>query len=155
MKEGIFMPVHKKALRPKSPATQRARTSPLGVISSALLALPVALACGTLLLLLLTALLLRLPDPGRYATPTGIAILYFSALLAGRLTVRFSHEKLPLVCGLLSGALLTALLLSVMLILPKGGAYPRPIMLLLYAAVPLSALIGSLPRPKRKRTKRR
>lgn len=126
------------------------------LFKNALLALPVAMAVGLLLLLAATALLLTTPNPGQYAAIVGTALLYVCAALYGRLTVRFSRGKLPLFGGLFSGGVLLLLLLLLAWILPESAtAYQRPLIVGLYAAVPCATLAGALLPARRQRAKRK
>ncbi len=86
---------HKKAARRKKQPN---------VWKSALLALPLALVLGLLLLLLTTAILLATKDPIRYHTVAGLAVLYLTALLGGFSAARICGRQFPLLCGLLTGA---------------------------------------------------
>ncbi len=96
---------HKKAARRPHAANPQATT--LGRCT--LLALPLTVAVGLLLLLFLTALLLVTKDPGRYVGGIGLASLLLTALVGGTLCVRLYGRRSPLLCGLLMGACLVLL----------------------------------------------
>lgn len=126
------------------------------LLKNVLLALPVTMVAGLLLLLAATALLLATPNPGKYAAIVGTVLLYVCAVLYGRLTVRFSRGRLPLFGGLFSGGVLLLLLLLMAWILPDSAtAYQRPLIVGLYAAVPCAALAGALFPARRQRAKRK
>lgn len=153
------MPIFKKKTRGGrrgTPGDGGAALTLPEMLKSALLALPAALGAGLLLLLAAAALLQQTANPGRYAAVVGTALMYFSAALHGMLTVRLARGRLPLFCGLLAGGVLLVMLMLLGLILPHStGAYQRPLIVGLYAALPCATVAGALLPARRKRAKRR
>ncbi|MBE6594800.1 MAG: hypothetical protein E7644_03255 [Ruminococcaceae bacterium] len=153
------MPIFKKKTRGRRRSTSGegggALTLPK-MLKSTLLALPAALGAGLLLLLAAAALLQQTANPGQYTAIVGTALLYLSAALHGMLTVRLARGRLPLFCGLLAGGVLLVMLMLLGLIFPRGaGAYQRPLIVGLYAALPCATVAGALLPTRRKRAKRR
>ena len=85
-----------------------------------LYALPVTVLLGALLLLGITALLLRTEDPSRYHTATGIAALYVISAMGGMLATRLYGRRAPLLCGLFEGICLMLVLSLPSLFLPSS-----------------------------------
>ena len=145
------MPVFKKKPIKRHPRATARNAAPtlLGIWKKSLLALPIALGGGILTLLPSAALLLKLPDPGRYAGAVGGALLCLCAALYGVLTVRLTRGGSPLLCGLSSGVTLLALLGILSAAVPSGtDAQSRPVTLFLYGLAPLLTVCGALLRPK-------
>ncbi len=68
-----------------------------------------SLCLGSILLLMLTFIALRLPDPGRFAPIMALFALFATALSSGYLSSR-AHKEKGLLTGFLSGLLLVGIL---------------------------------------------
>lgn len=137
---------HKKAARKKAE---------ISVWKSALLALPLTLAWGLLLLLLGAALLMTTKDPMRYQGGVSIAMLLVTGLFGGICTARICRRRFPVLCGLLIGAELLLVLTVPALLLPKTlGAWGASGFLLRLLLFPL-ALAGAFLACRKKATRRR
>lgn len=111
---------------------------------SVLLALPITVAFALLLMLPVTALLLKTGNPNAYHTGAGLAILYLATLLGGTITTRLHHRRTPLLCGLAMGGALLLLLLVISLILPGNAhTYSTALQVGLHALLLPTALLGS------------
>ena len=69
----------------------------------------IALAVGLLLLLAVCFLGLSLDDPDKFTPPLALGSLFVTALLSGYLSAR-KHKKSGLLCGAVSGILLTGIM---------------------------------------------
>ena len=117
----------------------------LSVAKSSLIALPIAIALGMLLLLLATALLLTTKDPDRYHTAAGLVALYLAALFGGMIATRCHRRRAPLLCGLGLTLAFLLLLLLISLILPDAGhTYSGALRVGLYALLFPAAEVGAL-----------
>ncbi len=126
------------------------------VLKSTLLAAPIAIALGMLLLLGMTAILLTAKDPDRYHTAAGLVAIYLTALLGGTLTTRMHGRRAPLFCGLAMAFLMLLLLLVVSLILPESGhTYTNALHIGLHALLFPAAVVGALLGAREKKTPRR
>ena len=96
----------KRGQRKGRTRTASAVVGPASVLKSALLAAPIALTVGILLVLLVSALLSGTADPDKYHTVSGLFLIYLSALLGGLVAVRLHHRQAPLFCGLAVGGIL-------------------------------------------------
>ena len=90
------------------------------VFKSVFLALPIAVAIGLLLLLPITALLLRSKDPNAYHTAAGLALLYLVTLLGGIIAARLHQRRAPFFCGLAIATVMLLVLLLLSLVLPSS-----------------------------------
>ena len=118
-----------------------ARTLP-ALMKSVLLALPVTLAIGLLLVFISTAILLSTNDPDRFRPVAGLIALYLTALLGGMLATAFYGKCSPILCGLCEGLLLCILTAIPALFLQQQGKGAL-FLLLRGALIPLS-LFGAL-----------
>ena len=145
------------------PKTSRSRrnggTSPKNPLSalakSVLIALPVTLGVGLLLLLGTTALLLCTKDPGRYSAVAGIAVLYVTALLGGVITTALFDRRSPVLCGTVMGLILFLLLCIPSLFPSQNGIQNAGIAFLARLALLPATLIGALLCTKKKKKRRR
>ena len=114
-----------------------------------LLALPITMAVGLLLLLLSTALLLTTKDPNRYHAVAALAVLYVTAFLGGLIATRLCHRRSPLLCGACEAALLILLFTVLSLFLPDewrhagSGVFALLSRILLLPATMLGAFLGA------------
>lgn len=118
------------------------------VLKSTLIATPIALAIGILLILFATAILSTTDDPNKYHTVTGLLLIYLTALLGGTLATRLHRRRTPLFCGITMGFLLLLLLLLLSVILPNSGheystAMQIGLHALLFPATVAGALLGA------------
>jgi len=118
------------------------------IFKSVFLALPIAAAIGLLLLLPVTALLLRSKDPNAYHTAAGLTLLYLVTLLGGIIAARLHHRRAPLFCGLAMGSAILLTLLVLSLILPDSAHSYTPALrvgqhALLFPAAVAGALLGA------------
>ena len=125
------------------------------LLKSILIALPIALAVGLLLLLLCTALLLTTKDPDRYHDIAGLAVLYLTALLSGMLTTVLHGRRTPLVCGLVSGGCLLLLFSLPALFVRDNEITNVGIALLLRALLLPAATAGAVLLTKKRKKRRR
>lgn len=125
------------------------------LLKSILIALPIALGAGLLLLLLCTALLLTAKDPDRYHDIAGLAVLYLTALLAGMLTTVLHGRRTPLVCGLASGGCLLLLFSLPALFVRDNEIAHVGIALLLRALLLPAATAGAVLLAKKRKKRRR
>ncbi len=137
----------RKAARRPHAATPRKST--LGRCT--LLALPLTVAVGLLLLVFLTALLLATKDPGRYVGGIGPVALFLTALVGGMLCVRLYGRRSPLLCGLLMGICLV--LLFTVPSFFSGNTLRAGSLFLRTLALPF-AVLGSMLGAKQKRRRR-
>lgn len=122
-----------------------------------LYALPVTVLLGALLLLGITALLLRTADPNRYHTAVGIAALYLIAAMGGMLATKLYGRRAPLLCGLFEGLCLMLVLSLPSLFLPssfENGALTLLLRLLILPACVCGACLGARKRKMRHRRTR-
>ncbi|MBQ3064104.1 MAG: hypothetical protein IJC99_04810 [Clostridia bacterium] len=148
---------NKKAAKRRFAPAAKDEVSFAGILKSAGLALLIAGGIGILLLLLFSALLLRTKNPGGLVDVAALVALALTALSAGFAATRLYRRRLPLFCGLATGALLLLLLIALALLMPRaGGGILRT---LCYAAVPclsvLGAWLGAGEKAIKKRPKRR
>lgn len=137
----------KAARRRRRTVTEREGHSPLSTaVRSVLLALPITVATGLLLLFIATALLLTAKDPDRYHTAVGYAAVYLTALIGGFAALRLNRRQAPLLCGLCEGALLLVLLMAIGLFLPTAWKHGNgaALTVLTHACLPLVAVLGAL-----------
>lgn len=73
-------------------------TKPHGILRNTLRGYWISLAIGSVLTLILSAVVYSLADPNRYITPVAFCILYISALLGGFLSAKFNGGS-ALLCG--------------------------------------------------------
>jgi len=102
-----------------TPKTERPQSFS-AMMKCVLCALPVTVLLGALLLLAITALLLRTKDPNRYHSLAGLVLLYLTAALGGMLATRLYERRAPLLCGLFEGVCLMLVLSLPALFLPTS-----------------------------------
>lgn len=126
------------------------------VLKSALIATPIALAIGMLLVLFATAILSATDDPNKYHTVAGLLLIYLTALLGGTLATRLHRRRTPLFCGITMGFLLLLLLLLISLVLPNSGhEYGNAMQIGLHALLFPATVAGALLGAREHRAKRR
>ncbi len=148
---------HKKSLRHGSTGDVVSLGS---VLKSTLVAAPIALAVGILLILLAAAILSATGDPLKYHTVAGLFLIYLTALLGGTLATRLHRRRTPLLCGVAMGFLMLLLLLVLSLILPNSGhqystAMQIGLHALLFPATVIGALLGAREKQQRARGRKR
>lgn len=150
----------KAAKRPRRTVTEREGAPALSVTAkSALLALPVTVAVGLLLLCIFSALLLTTADPDRYHTAAGLSVLYTTACLGGMIAIRLNRRRAPLICGLCEGLLVLIFVTVLGLFLPNGWEHQRSVgidlltRLLLFPAALIGAFLAAR-QPKRRHHRR-
>ena len=121
-----------------------------------LLALPITVAVGLLLLFITSAVLLATQDPNRYHTAVGLALLYLTAALGGAIATRLCHRHSPLLCGVGEAVLLLLFITVPALFLPdawkhtvSGGRALLTRLLLLPASV--AGALGAARQKKKRR----
>lgn len=129
------------------------------VCKSVLLALPIIMIIGLVLLLCTTAILLTTKNPDAYHTAAGLALLYLISLFGGAIATRLHARRTPLFCGMTMGAAILLLLLILSLILPGSDhTYTGALQIGLHALLLPMAITGALlgareKKPTRRRTK--
>ena len=131
------------------------RPSPKTVLTSAAVALPLALAVGALLMLPLGGLLLRVKNPTVGVRIAGPVLLYVISLIAGFAAVRHHRRVCSLAVGLSAGALLLLLLFILSLAVRGTATHTPAVNLLLHALVLPFTMGGALLGAREKRQKRR
>ena len=126
-------------------------------LRASLIALPLSLLVGVLLLALGTALLLSTKDPNRYYSSLALPILYLTAFLGGVIATRLSHRRAAFLCGLLEGLSLCLFFALAALFMPnslatEGTGY---IKFLLRLPVIPSAMVGAFLAAKQATPRRR
>ena len=118
-------------------------SSLLGVLKSALFALPVSLLCGVILLSVMAAIALTQPNPSAMITPLALAVLGLSGLVGGLVCVRRAGRS-PALCGLTFG-LLFVLVTWVLSLIPMeaGESTSLPGVWLIRAVVVLLSCLGA------------
>ena len=145
----------------KKPSRSRRNgsTSPKNPLSalakSVLIALPVTMGVGLLLLIGTTALLLCTKDPGRYNTVAGLAVLYVTALLGGGIATWLFDRRSPALCGTVMGLILFLLLCIPPLFSAQDGIQNAGIAFLARLALLPAALLGALTSTPKKKKRRR
>lgn len=125
------------------------------MLKSVLVALPLTMIAGLLLLLGATALLLCTKDPDRYHDAVGLALLYLTAALGGLLATKLYGGRAPLLCGLAIGACLFVLFTIPALFVRESEFDNAALALLLRSLLLIAAPMGAmLARPKKKKRKR-
>ncbi len=115
------------------------------LFSAILRSIAITVPSCLLLLVLSSAALTAAPDPAAILPILAYAILVLGAAICGFLTVRF-HRARGLLCGALSGAIYSSLLLIVGLALGMENCLPA--ILLCIACIAVSAVFGYLALPK-------
>ncbi len=123
--------------------------TPWAFFKSVCLSLSVTAIAGLLLLFISTALLMLTADPGRYASYAGYILLPTAVFIGGSIGTRF-YAGAPLLMGLGTGALALILLLLADLCIPGKSSAALPVLLCLYAAIPLAGIAGALSLGKKK-----
>ena len=145
----------KAARRTRRQAKDTARTLP-AMMKSVLLALPVTLAIGLLLIFITTAVLLSTTDPDRYRSVAGLILLYATAFLGGVLATAFYSKHSPVLCGLCEGLLLCLITAIPALFVHTGESNGALVLLMRCALLPFSLLGAMLcaRKPKKSKMKR-
>ena len=133
-------------------------STPQGAIKSALPGTAAALVAALVMILIGALIALLCPDPGAAARIVGYAVLYLSAFVGGFYAYRRCRAY-PLLCGLYTGLIYTALtiVLSLILRLEQGGVSAF-LAFLLRLPIVVSAIVGGVSgsySPKRRRKRRR
>ena len=134
----------KAAAKRRFAATAAPSTSVQSIFLSTGLAILLAAGIGILLLLLCTALLLSVKNPGKYDAAAALFVLYLTAALTGALAALLHRRRAALICGLLAGAGLLLLLLPFVFILPRLADGSTALRIGLYAAIPFATVAGAL-----------
>jgi hypothetical protein len=129
------------------------------LITSLALALGWSLALGLLASFAATGIALAAPDPNALLAPLACGVSAVCALACGFLT-RHRARLSPLLCGVLSGALLVALFWLMGALFPSDHAWASPIAWGLRGGMLVFSLLGAslganLPKKKRRPTRRR
>ncbi len=146
----------------KKKRTSKRRTAPsqevslTSVCKSVLLALPIVIIIGLVLLLCTTAILLTTKNPDAYHTAAGLALLYLMTLIGGAIATRLHARRTPLFCGIAMGAAMLLLMLTLSLILPNSDhTYTSALQIGLHALLLPMAITGALLSAREKKTTRR
>ena len=126
------------------------------LFKSMLLAFPLSLGVGLLLVLITTALLLKTEDPDRYHTVAGILLLYLTALIGGWIANRLYGRRAPVLCGLGMGFAFFLLFTVLALAVPTEGDNGTALALLFRTFLIPTAMAGAglATRSKRRHRKR-
>ena len=119
-----------------------------------LLALPLTVLLGALLLSFSTALLLLTPNPIQYTLLPGILCLYLTAFAGGALTTRFYGRRAPVLCGLMQGLALLLCFGVPTLFLQRESANTA-VTLLLRLLIPIISLLGAFFTARKRKTRYR
>lgn len=117
-------------------------------LMAALFALPITVAIGLVLLLIVTAVAYSQPDPDSLSTPLSLGALGLTSLLGGLVAARRGRSR-GLFCGFLSGLLFTLLLLGASLFFGDDTktqltlGFSAPLTWGLHIVVVLLALLGA------------
>lgn len=138
--------------------TKESEKAPLPPVSTILKSFAVTVGVGFLLLLALSLALYFSPNPSPMIRPAGLVAAALTALIGG-FTVSRMHGQSALLCGLINGSALMALMLLLSLFFAKhASAYSALVSCLLHAGVVLlsvaGAYLGLRRRPKKKSKKR-
>lgn len=152
------------SVRQKTAARRHRRVTPereaiptLSVtIKSVLVALPITVAVGLLLLFATTALLLATKDPDHYHTGAALAMLYLTAFLGGAIATRLHARRAPLLCGIGEAVCLLLFLTVLALCLPDawGREQSGGIALLTRALLFPASLAGAFLAARQKKKRR-
>ena len=141
----MFQP-KKKAARKRRQAPEKAGVPTLGgTVKCILIAFPVTVGVGLLLLFAAAALLLQTNDPDRYHTAVALTLLYLTAAIGGGIATALCRRRFPLLCGLGEAVLLILLITVLVLCLPTTwqNGTPLGISLLLRVLLLPASLIGA------------
>ena len=115
-----MQPKRKQASPARRALTAERPQSFSAMMKCVLIALPVTVLLGALLLLGTTALLLRTSDPNHYHTTVGLAMLYLVCAMGGMLATRLYARRAPLLCGAFEGLCLMLVLSLPALFVPSS-----------------------------------
>ncbi len=136
-------------------AARRNETDTPGFSRTAAKGFLITLGIGAALLLAAALCVYFLPDPSPAIRPTGVAVALLTALAGGYVSGKL-HGHAPALCGLLNGALLSALMLLLSLFLRSDAAgYSAWISALLHAMIPLCSVVGAMMGVRKKSTPKR
>lgn len=113
------------------------------ILISAFFGIAIGMVCALILTVVGTLLCYSAKDPDALITPTALAVLYLSSMVAGFAAVRKNRSS-ALICGALSGALMMLLFLFCSIFL-KGNAFSSfkfPLSLLLRFFMIAAAILG-------------
>ena len=128
---------------------------PQTVLKNCFFALLISAPLALLLLGAATFILLKTEDPTRYQDVAGIVVLYLVALACGAISARLTSRQAPVLCGILTGAMLLSVTLIALLFGKQGGtstAVSFGLHALLLPVCAVGALLGA--RQKAARRKR-
>ena len=118
----------------------------------------ITLLAGAVLLVAFSLAAYFYADPGWLIRPLGLCALAVTALIGGIAAIRI-HGKAALLCGILNGCALTAIMLLLSLCFRQhASGYSLGLTLLLHAGVLLLSVAGAfmgLKKPMKRRSKRR
>ncbi|MBQ9098568.1 MAG: hypothetical protein IJY50_03970 [Clostridia bacterium] len=147
--------------RAKKPASKHRRTATerdgaltlSATVKSVLVALPITVAVGLLLLFIATLLLLRTDDPGHYYTAVGLILLYVTAMAGGAVATRLHRGLSPLLCGSFEAVLLFLFFSVAAICMPRAwqSHFPGGITLLLRLLMLPASLMGAYMVAKRRK----
>ncbi|MBQ8356366.1 MAG: hypothetical protein IJX39_01000 [Clostridia bacterium] len=156
------MSVHQKpqkaARRHRRTATEQEGAPTLSALmKSVLVALPITVTVGLLLLLLSSVLLLSAKDPDRYHTGVAFTLLYLTAFIGGAIATRLQHRRAPLFCGLGEALLLLLFITVLAFCLPDAWGHSMSGALALLTRLLLlpASLAGALLAARQKKKTRR
>ncbi|MBE6589302.1 MAG: TIGR04086 family membrane protein [Ruminococcaceae bacterium] len=144
--------------RIQSPKRQAADSGSSSLFLHAAKGFLISILSSLILMLLASLAAYFSPDPGRLIPIQGILIAYLTSFIGGFSAVKL-HGHSALLCGLITGCMLTALLLLLSLFF-RGSATPYStwISLLLHATLLLASPVGAylaLPRHAKKTAHRK
>ena len=111
------------------------------VFLASLIGLCASLLLSLVLIPILSLVLSLMPDPAHFIFPIGIAILFISSF-AGGVFAKIKGEKL--LAPIISGSMLTAIVLIVSMLLGKITALSPAVAVLAFAAIPSFSTLGGL-----------
>ena len=147
-----------KAARRRRQSKETAGVPTLGsTVKCILIAFPITVGAGLLLLFATAALLLLTKDPDRYHTVAALILLYLTAAIGGAVATALCRRRFPLLCGLGEAALMILFTAAVGLCMPAAWRHNTPWSIALLERVLLlpASLLGAWLISRRKAKRRR
>ena len=126
------------------------------VFKSSLIGFGAAVVSALVLWVVASLIAYACDDPDSVVGALGLSVIYLSALIGGFVAVRY-NKKDALICGMLSGAMLTLLFFVISLLFEDNSSYSLLTELLLRGAMMLMSVFGAfagLHRKDRRRKRR-
>ena len=132
----------KHAGHPQKASAQSPMARFLAITRNSLKGTACSIGVALLFLLLCTSLIIRSKDPVFWLLPIALTALYFTALMSGVLTMRFSHDT-PWLCGLTSGCMLLLACMLFGCFVPASSVSSAPSALLTRIPIPFLSSLGA------------